>query len=200
MNIKRDLEFLFEIGSLRFLNRQWRQFSNADLQNISEHIFRVIWISLILAKYEKVRNMEKILKMALIHDLPESRTGDFHYLSRFYVQRNENKAIADILNDTAVEEFRKIWEEYEKKHCIEAKIVKDADVLDCDFELKEQEMKGDKLTSLWKPKRKKELLKRFYTKTAKKLWKEIYSANPHFWHFNAANRHKYYENYYNNNK
>ncbi|MCX6807103.1 MAG: HD domain-containing protein [Candidatus Berkelbacteria bacterium] len=77
---KRDLEFIYEVGALRFLQRNWKQFLNADFQNISEHTFRVIWIALILAKHENVNSHEKIIKMALVHDLSESRTGDAHYV------------------------------------------------------------------------------------------------------------------------
>ncbi len=124
MTTKRDLELLYEIGCLRFLQRNWRQFLNADFQNEAEHTLRVIWIALIIAQYEKVVNKEKIIKMALIHDISESRTGDLHYVSRQYSARDEKKAIEDILKDTALEkELVPLWEEYEKRDSIEAKIL-----------------------------------------------------------------------------
>jgi putative hydrolase of HD superfamily len=183
MNIKRDLSFLYEIGCLRFVQRTWRQFFNADFQNVSEHTLRVIWISLILAKYEKVGNQEKILKMALVHDLPESRCGDVHYVSKQYSQLLEEKAINDIFDATFLgKEFVKIWQEYEERKCIEAKIVKDADTLDVDLELQEQEARGHKLKRVFSVKRKNAVSKKLYTQSAKKFWKEIQNSNPHDWH------------------
>lgn len=78
----KDLDFLYEMGCIRFIQRTWKHFLNADFQNLAEHHFRVAWIALMLAKLEKAQNADKILKMALVHDLAESRTGDVNYLQR----------------------------------------------------------------------------------------------------------------------
>lgn len=189
MNTKRDIEFLYEVGCLRFLQRNWKQFLNPDFQNISEHTLRVMWIALILAKYEKAGNIEKIFKMALVHDLPESRCGDVHYVSRQYAELFEKEATEDIFNNVSIgEEFVKIWHEYEERKCIEAKIVKDADTLDVDLELQEQEAKGHQLKKVFKKMRQDAVYKKIYTKSAKKLWKEIQKSNPNDWHWNAKNR------------
>ncbi len=188
MNIKRDLEFLYEIGTLRFLQRKWVQFLNPQFQNISEHTFRVIWIALIIAKHEKVPNIEKLITMAIIHDLGESRTGDADYVARQYSQREEEMAVEDMLKGTVLSDWFEIWREYEKRACIEAKIVKDADNLDVDLELKEQEAQGHTLRAVWNDMRKHVTYKKLYTKTAKQLWKEIQTSSPHDWHIHARNR------------
>lgn len=188
MNLERDLEFLYEVGSLRFLQRTWKQFLNPDFENISEHIFRVTWIALVLAKHEQARDHEKIIKMALVHDLPESRTGDVNSVHKLYAKRQGEKAVKDIFQQTALKELVKIWEEYEERESVESKIVKDADNLDVDLELIEQEFRGHKLTDLWKKKRKQSVYKNLYTKSAKSLWKIIYVSNPHDWHSNAKDR------------
>jgi putative hydrolases of HD superfamily len=184
--VKRDLELLYEIGALRFVQRAWGQFLITNCQNDIEHTYRVIWIALLLARYEGVTNTEKIIKMALVHDLSESRTGDVHYVSRLYTQRNEEKAIEDILKNTTIgEEMLELWKEYEKKESIEAKIVKDADNLDVDIELKELEAQGSVLNKVWT----REVIKDvFYTESAKKMWEEIKKSNPHDWHVNGPNR------------
>jgi len=188
MNSKKDLEFLYELGCFRFVSRVWVQLLHPNFQNNAEHTFRVIWISMILAKYEGIKNLEKVIKMALIHDIPESRTGDVHYISRQYTKRNEDLAVTDILTGTALEEFIQIWKEYENRQSIEAKIVKDADNLDVDLELQEQEAKGVTLKSAFKVHRKAAISKSLYTASARKLWKEIQTSNPHDWHLNARNR------------
>ena len=187
MNIKRDLEFLYELGCFRFINRVWVQLGNPNFQNNAEHTFRVIWLALILAKYEKSNDVNKIIKMALVHDLPESRTGDVHYISRLYTSRDEESAIKDIFNNTSVKEFIALWQEYEKRKSLEAKIVKDADSLDVDLELQEQANKGIQLQSVFAELR-AAVAAHYYTKSARKLWKEIQKSNPHDWHLHARNR------------
>lgn len=189
-NLKnRDLELLFEIGSIRFIQRTWKRFLNPDFENLAEHHFRVAWIAMLIAKREKIENTDKILKMALMHNLAESRTGDVDYLSRQYVQRSEDLGVSDIFADTSLEEeFIKLWKEYEKRESIEAKIVKDADTLDIDLEINEQTSKGNTVAKGWKEHRQFVAKKRLFTKTAKVLWKQIQISNPHDWHYNGRNR------------
>lgn len=184
----RDLEFLYEIGTLRHVKRSWAQFLGYDVASISEHIFRMAWIALVLAKHEKVADIGKILKMVLVHDITESRTGDPHYISRQYVQLNEELAIEDMLGGTPLhEEFTTLWKEYEARTSIESKIVKDADNLDVDFELKEYAGRDHELYTKWRPTR-LAVFKRLYTKSARKLWKEIHASNKHDWHIQGRNR------------
>lgn len=188
MKRNRDLEFLYEVGALRFVSRTWTQFLNANFQNVSEHTFRVMWIALLISEKEKKGDHEKILKMALVHDVPESRTGDVNYLSRQYTKRDEERAGREILQGTGLsKEYLKLFKEYEKRKSIESKIVKDADNLDVDFELQEQSVRGQGLKKEWAANR-ASIYKILYTKTAKKIWKEIQKSNPHDWHMFARNR------------
>jgi len=189
MNLQRDLEFLFEVGCIRHIQRTWKQFLNPDFENLSEHTLRVIWISLIIAQHEDVKDTGKLVKLALVHDLSESRSVDVHYVSRLYADRHEKEAIKATLDETSVEsEFLALWEEVEKRDTPESKIVKDADNLDVDFELKEQAARGFQLSADLQPMRKHVGETKLYTKTAKKLWKGLQTANPNSWHMNAKNR------------
>jgi putative hydrolases of HD superfamily len=183
---KRNLEFLYEMGTLRFVPRAWRQFLNKDFANTSEHIFRVVWTSIIIAKEENA-DINKVIKMALIHDAVESRNSDVHYLSRMYTKRDDDKAIKDILKDVSIEdEFLELFNEYEKRESIEAKIVKDADNLDVDIELQEQAAKGVKVKDF--DVMRKRVHDMLFTDTAKKMWEEIQESNPHDWHVKGCNR------------
>ncbi len=159
-----------------------------SFSNLAEHHLRVMWLSIIIAKMENKGDMEKILKMALVHDVGESRAGDVHYISRQYTKRDELKAINDIFKDTSLStEMVKLWQEYDKKLSIEAKIVKDADFLDVDLELQEQLGKGENHLGPWK-KMRKLVFPKFYTSSAKKLWKEIRKSNPAEWYLTAPSR------------
>lgn len=186
---KRDLEFLYEMGAFRFFPRSWNHFLGAGFANHAEHTFRVAWIALVIARHERVKNTDKILKMALLHDVAESRTEDPNYLSRQYMERKEELALNDIFADTAIEkEMATLAAEYRAKKSIESKIVKDADQLDVDFELAEQETKGNTLRKNWKITRKTATYVGLYTKTAKQIWLAIQRSNPHDWHLNGRNR------------
>jgi len=185
-SIARHVDFLYEVGSLRYAIRTWSQFLNPNCQNLTEHTLRVVWIALVLAKHEGITDTSKVMKMALVHDISESRSVDVNYVSRQYADRHEELAIGDTLGDTLLaEEFIPIWEEYEKRETLEAKIVKDADHLDVDLELKELEAMGNKLGAALLPSRVEALESRFFTETAKKIWREIQTSDPHHWHLVA---------------
>lgn len=183
----RDIDFLYEIGALRRLSRAWEQFLNPDAQNITEHTFRVIFLALILARQEKIKSDEKILKMALIHDLAESRTNDFHAGMKLYLTANDEKATKEIFENTSLDnEFAKLYEQYKKRTSIEAKIVKDADTLDIDLELQEQEARGNNLKK-YCPDRQM-YYKKLFTESAKKMFREIQKSEPHRWHMDLRDR------------
>ena len=184
----RDLEFLFELTQLRFIKRAWTQVLARDVENLSEHHFRVVWLSMLIAKMEGQGDMEKIMKMAILHDITESRTGDVHYISRQYTKRNEELAIKDMLADTSFADYKTIWDEYEKRESIESKIVKDADTLAVDMELVELEFMGNKLKDQFKDHRIKVSQNGLFTQSAKKLWAQMQTANPHNWHLKGRNR------------
>jgi len=190
MSIQRDIEFIYEVGALRHMDRMWKRFLNADFANNTEHMYRVVWIALIIAKYEGVKDTGKIVKMAIAHDIAESRTGDVDYLGRQYVERNEAMALNDMLTDTSIEaEFKELLHEYEVRESIESRIVKDADNLDVDFELREQLTRGHEIGSIWKTMRQDVNARKLYTKTAQKIAASIEASNPHDWHLNGRNRH-----------
>ncbi len=187
--MQRDVDFIFEMGNIRFIERMWRRFLHDDFANLAEHHFRMFWIAMIIASREKGADTGKIAKMVLVHDIAESRTGDVDYLARQYVERNEELAIQDILADTSLKnEFYALWEEYEARESLEAKIVKDADNLEVDFELAEQAAKGSALQEEWRDGRDYIAQTKLYTKAAKELAKELRNANPHGWHLTGRNR------------
>lgn len=186
---KRDTEFLYEIGTLRFIQRTWKQFMNPDFANLAEHTLRVTWIATIIAQNESKADVAKVVKMALVHDITESRTGDVNYLSRQYTKRDEKSAIKDMLKDTSLEiEYLQLWKEYEERKSIEAKIVKDADNIDVDLELMEQKARGNPLPDKWNFMRKKGIRERLFTETARKLWDSLHETDPDDWHIKGQNR------------
>lgn len=181
--MKRDVEFLFEIGMLRLMPRQWQRFLGPDVANNSEHMFRVAWLAWIIAEREGVKDTGKIIKMALMHDIAESRTGDVDYISRQYVKRDEHAAARDMLTDTSIEqELLELMAEYEKRESIESKIVKDADTLDVEMEIREMHSSGHGLATAIQPHRDDVVSKLYFTESASQIYEEIRHADPHDWH------------------
>ena len=181
----RDIEFLYEIGSLRNIPRAWIQHLAADCASTLEHTLRVVFLALLIGRKEGVKNEEKLIKMALVHDLAETRTADLAYVHKVYTKTDDARAAKDQLAGTAFADLEKILQEYEKRGSKEAKIVKDADNLDIDLELRELMERGNLVAKKKQPLRRLVRDKKLYTKTAKKLWDEIQRSDPSSWHLSA---------------
>jgi len=180
---KRDVELLYEIGGLRRVPRAWQQVLTHRVANISEHIFRMTFIAWTLAIEEKA-DVSKVIKMVLVHDVAESRATDIAFMHRKYVTRNEDLATEHIFEDTTIgEEVHALMKEYEARETLESKIVKDADNLDVDLELREHSRLGDPVAedmrTVHRPTVRSEKL---YTESAKKMWDDIQESNPDSWH------------------
>lgn len=184
-----DINFLYEMGNIRLIDRMWRRFHSKDFANLAEHHFRVFWIAMVIATHEDDGTLDtgKIAKMCILHDIAESRTGDVDYISRQYVERKEELAISDMLDNTAVkDEFLALWQEYEVRETLEAKIAKDADNLDVDFELAEQAVNGSRLQQVKAEMREHVAENKLYTKTAKQIYAQLKDASPHDWHHSSV--------------
>lgn len=189
-DFSKDIQFLFEMGSIRFIPRMWQRFLNGNFANLAEHHFRMFWIAMTIAAHEGSVDTGKIAKMVMVHDISESRAGDVDYLARQYVERHEALGLQDMLAGTALQkEFQELWDEYEARETMEAKIAKDADNLDVDFELAEQASHGFPLQAHWKDMRDFVAKEKLYTTTAKEMFVALEKANPHDWHMQGRNRH-----------
>lgn len=195
--MNRNLEFLYEMASLRFVNRGWVQhLSGAGAASVLEHIFRVLWSALILARKYQSNHPEvsidelKLLRMAMVHDLSETRVSDLSYVQKVYVEADENRAMKDLFAETLLIDYIKTYQDYESRESIESRLVRDADNLDIDLELKELAESGNKFPEECTITRKKIRDEKFYTQEAKELWDEVQTSNPNSWHLLSN---KYYK-------
>jgi putative hydrolase of HD superfamily len=181
----RDIDFLYEIASLRNVPRGWRQHLGFDVASDLEHTFRLIWLALLISRMEKLGDENLIIKMALVHDVAETRTSDHSYVQKVYVTADDERAADDMFKGTSFADLREVLKQYEKRDTIEAKIVKDADNLDIDLELKEIEELGSKLPQKWTQNNRKLVRdEKLYTESAKQLWDQIQASDPSNWHRN----------------
>lgn len=144
MKKNNSVNFLFEAATLKRLQRTgWQILGGANKESIAEHSFMVCVISFVLAQTLKV-NLEKILTMALFHDLSETRIGDIYKLADLYVKTDEKKAREDVFSNLdGAKKLRNILDEYDKKLSTEAKLVHDADTLALILELKQMIENGN---------------------------------------------------------
>jgi len=71
------LNFFTEIGKLKDLKRKgWVLRGIKDPESVADHIFRATLMAWVLGRRKHGLNIEKVMKMALIHDICEVYAGD----------------------------------------------------------------------------------------------------------------------------
>ncbi|MGZ3603122.1 MAG: HD domain-containing protein [Ktedonobacterales bacterium] len=187
--MQRNVQLLYEVGALRQLKRTWSQFLGADIANVAEHSFRVALIALMLAAIEGKGDSGRIAKLALIHDLAESRTGDVNMVQALYTRRDDAGALRDMVDGTALaDELMALFEEYEARETLEAQLVKDADHLDCEFELGESTCRGGHIETALREDRDGQVFPRLFSEAARALWQARKEANAADWYTQGRNR------------
>ncbi len=167
----RYAKLLFESALLKRIQRTGYAYLGTGGENVASHSFGVIFCAWILSEIcEKNLDKEKIFKMALIHDLAETRIGDFNAVNKIYNKADERKALEDAFSKTPIkEEVLFLWEEYRNLKNLEAKLVHDADIIDLIIQLKEQKDLNNPYADKWIEYAKKRLI----TNEAKKLVEAI---------------------------
>lgn len=182
--LNKIVDFLFEVGSLQNMQRMHSQVLRLADETIAEHSFRTGIIAMVLAELEDV-DKEKVMKMALFHDLAEARIGDANFVHHFYVKQEERRAYHEQLKDIpGGEEIIKLLDEFNKQKTKEAVVARDADRLDQILLQREYLQDKPQDFKLWHQNMAKDLK----TKSAKELAREIKKHNPLQWVYNFARR------------
>lgn len=181
LKIQSLTNFLYEIGTLRKVIRAHRSALLTDdlSDNIASHSFRVAIIGYFLAVEEKA-DSGRVVKMCLFHDLDEARSNDLNWIHKKYVKVFEDEIKEEQLSFLPKnDKLRQLMREYPDRQTIEAKIAKDADLLDQLFLLREYEWQGNQEASRWlKGEAQDKLLA---TKTAKKIALQLRKQKPSDW-------------------
>jgi len=109
-------------------------------ESVAAHSFGVSVIAMLLAD-ELTRNgvrvdVEKVIRIALLHDWSEVRVGDMprtatQYFGAEVRRRAETEAFSDIVDGLNVASlYREAYQSYENRDSLEARLVKASDVLD----------------------------------------------------------------------
>ncbi|MDW7711962.1 MAG: HD domain-containing protein [Deferrisomatales bacterium] len=176
----RVANFLFEMGMLKRTPRTGWQFLGSGQESVAEHVFRTTMIAYVLAGLTGDVEADRVVRMALFHDLSEARTGDLNYLNQKYVRVDEERATADMTHGLPFgEEIRALCEEFRAQTSPEAVLVKDADNLEMLLQLKEHEDVGNRNAQEWIP----FTLRRLRTDAARDLAVRILEGDSSAWWF-----------------
>ena len=138
------LSTLIELQRLKRLDRTgWtlRGLPNGT-ESVAAHSFGVSVTAMLLADKFNAHgisvDVEKVLRIALLHDWAEARVGDMPRTATLYFgsearRRAETAAFSDVVSEVdaaAKGLYANLYEDYEHRSSLEARLVKAADVLD----------------------------------------------------------------------
>lgn len=143
--LKKQIEFLLEADKMKSLYRQtyiiadesrgasMRDFEGDDREfrrreNDAEHSFHLALFAMTLAEHSNVPvDVLKVMKMVLIHDIVEIDAGDTYCYDQAgnQTKRMREEKAADrlfgILPDDQRDEYRALWEEFERRDTPESR-------------------------------------------------------------------------------
>jgi len=140
-NIHNDvLKLYYQFIHLKNLYRQgWlTHIIGLDAENrvesVADHSWSVTILCMsIIQKYHLDLNLEKCMKIALVHELGEIYAGDFipNQVSKEEKHKLEEQAVDSLLNEASFDNnFKELWLEYENQLSEEAVFVKQVDKLE----------------------------------------------------------------------
>ena len=155
------LSTLIELQRLKRLDRTgWtlRGLPNGT-ESVAAHSFGVCVAAMLLADELQARgvavDVEKVLRMALLHDWAEVRVGDMPRIATEYFgadvrKQAETRAFNDVVSDLKKELYTSLHEDYEQRQSLESRLVKAADILDLLVQLLALERAGARgLDEFW---------------------------------------------------
>jgi putative hydrolases of HD superfamily len=131
------IDLLYEAKLLKEIPRSGYQFLGVGRESIAEHTFMATFIAHVMASLQPEVDALKLLRMCLLHDLPEARTGDLNAVQKKYVTADETKAIADLTTSLPFgHKIQELLTEFRAGHSLEARLAHDADQLSLLIDLK----------------------------------------------------------------
>ena len=162
------LDFFKTAIGLKKIHRQgWiDKLSITNPESVADHSYSMAIMGMIISDLEDY-DSEKMMKMILLHDLAESKIGDYIPGQIDSERKNEieNKAFLKILKDlpdSIIPQYQNIWKEYQKNESPESQMVHQLDRLEMALQAKTYQDEGHS----------KEQLESFYESAKKEI------ANP----------------------
>jgi putative hydrolase of HD superfamily len=159
MNKDALIDLMVESMTLKWMPRSgWQMRGVPNPESVAEHSFGVAFVALALADAleGEALDLEKVLVMALLHDLAEVRLTDLpasaaRLLPEGVKRQAEASAIDDLLAPLPMAgRWKALWSEYGDQSSAEGRLVRDADRLELMCQCLQYEQAGSRgLDEFW---------------------------------------------------
>ena len=136
------LDFFKTAVNLKKIPRQgWiDKLSLNNPESVADHSYSMAIMSMVISDLEGY-DSEKIMKMVLLHDLAESKIGDYtpEQISKEEKKNLENNAFEEIveaLPSSIKSQYLKIWKEYQENISFESNLIHQIDKLEMALQAK----------------------------------------------------------------
>ena len=150
--------FFQKVLELKNISRQgWKNKLNIkNVESVADHSYSTAIMSMVLSDLQGLKT-EKIIKMALLHDLAESVIGDLtpsdiHPEKKIGIENRVMKQILENLPNNLSQQYNIIWDDFQKNSSPEANLLHEIDKLEMAFQAKfylEQGFSREKLRSFF---------------------------------------------------
>jgi putative hydrolase of HD superfamily len=176
--MRKIANLLFEARKLKDIPRSGYQFLEAGGETVAEHSFMATFIAFVLSRMHPDIDHDKLIRMCLVHDLPETRTGDLNHVQKRYVAPDEHRAMEDALSGIPFKaDIMNLIEEFNEGTTPEARLARDADQLAFILDLKALADLGYKPPLKWL----NNVVGRLFTDTGKNLAESILATDSDAW-------------------
>ncbi len=134
--LEKCFEFILEIEKLKAVQRKVKPLGLDRYENTAEHSWQISILAMTLAKFSEAQiNIDKVVKMLLLHDICEIDADDvffFDEAARDCVKDSELASVErifGILPEETGAEFIELWKEFEAAETSDAKFAKAVDRL-----------------------------------------------------------------------
>ncbi len=142
------IDFFYIVAELKKIPRKgWTEKAGIlKPESVADHSFSAAVMSMVLSDLQKL-DTKKILKMALLHDLAESITGDFTpgEISKKNKIEIENKTIHEIFSKLPIElskEYETIWNDFQEGISKESVLMHEIDRLEMAIQARKYNSEG----------------------------------------------------------
>mgnify|MGYP002282316033 CR=1 FL=1 len=142
------LDFFKTVLNLKNISRQgWiDKLSIEHPESVADHSYSMALMAMVISDLENY-DSEKILKMVLLHDLAESKIGDFTpgQISKDEKEKIENQAFHEIIEklpNSIKLQYVEIWKEYQNQISVESQFVHQIDRLEMALQAKIYQKSG----------------------------------------------------------
>ena len=133
-NLEKSFDFIIELEKLKAVTRKTKPLGLERYENSAEHSWQISVLAMALADFaDRPVNMERVLKMLLVHDIGEIDANDAFFFDedgRAAAKEKELRAVERIfglLPEDKRDEFFGIWDEFENGDSEEARYARAID-------------------------------------------------------------------------